>query len=109
MAASPKAVSPQTPSGLSRVERPPRRALPCGPLRAVPLRPLRQRLFSNFSGKRARLASSTSERTKRGQNALDLLSVRLQPRWEDELLAERGKIFVHGEAGPVGRDLEQHA
>src|SRR5688500_14875711 len=56
-----------------------------------------------------RLASSTSERTKRGQDALDLLPVRLQPRREHELLAERGKIFVHGEARPVGRDLEQHA
>src|SRR3954466_4090503 len=34
--------------------------------------------------------------------------MRLQPRRQHEVLAERGRIFVDGEARTVGSDLEQH-
>src|SRR6185295_14898248 len=42
------------------------------------------------------------------QHRLDLLPLRLEPRGQDQPLAEMRRILVHREPGPLGGDLEEH-
>jgi len=39
---------------------------------------------------------------------LDFLAVRLEPRREHEVLAERSRILVDGKTGSIGRELEEN-
>ncbi len=46
---------------------------------------------------------------QRLQPGLDLRTARLEERWQGQLLPEVRGVFVGGEAGAIGRDLEEDA
>src|SRR5437588_11366350 len=78
--------------------------------RATPLGETRRAMMAGqYQGASASLLPRTGLRcTEPGQTGREGLAVRLQPRRQLELRAKGVGGTVHGEAGPDGRDIEQH-
>ena len=53
--------------------------------------------------------SARRRRGETGKDGFDRIAIRLEPRRQNQRFAERSSVFVDGETGTIGGELEEHA